>query len=205
MKPTLVLITITILLSCTHQSNSRKTCNIDSNDEGIYKIVIEKYIIPEIDSCIHYDSIKDKLYAIKNNRKNLLLRDSTKKFVDHKINFISDSVLINNFIISNKTSCKIILGQINSSKMLPFSQEENAKFFNKNKSPLFGFSSLYKKYPDVSGIVELSKIGFNLKKDKALLEICFYQGPLAGFGLMIILKNENGNWKIENEFMEWVS
>lgn len=59
-------------------------------------------------------------------------------------------------------------------------------------------------YPDANVLVHLSRIGYNLKKDQALLYMSDYYAPLAGGGYIVFLKKEE-DWVINGMVMLWIS
>ena len=63
----------------------------------------------------------------------------------------------------------------------------------------------YRKYPETSGMIGLSKIGFNKDRSQAFLRIEFTFCPLCSFGQKVLLKKEWGKWKIADTFGGWAS
>lgn len=55
------------------------------------------------------------------------------------------------------------------------------------------------------GIFEISEVGFNQTKDKAVVYYEWFCGSLCGDGNLAILRKENGNWKIEEILNLWIS
>jgi hypothetical protein len=63
----------------------------------------------------------------------------------------------------------------------------------------------YRKYPETSGMIGLSKVGFNKDRNQAFLRIEFTFCPLCSFGQKVLLKKEWGKWKIADTFGGWAS
>ena len=61
-----------------------------------------------------------------------------------------------------------------------------------------------KKYP-AHGLIELSRVGFNARRDRALVYTGSQGGPKSGAGFLILLSKTNGNWVIDQKIFAWVS
>ena len=68
-----------------------------------------------------------------------------------------------------------------------------------------GGDAFWKTYPKSTGLLILSRVGFDATKTKAFVcaaEIC---GPLCGYGYSFVLEKQNGVWKIRDEKQLWIS
>lgn len=63
----------------------------------------------------------------------------------------------------------------------------------------------YSKYPDSSGILGFSNVGFNREMNQALVATSKSCGGLCGAGYYVLLTKENGVWKVYSKTMTWVS
>ena len=61
------------------------------------------------------------------------------------------------------------------------------------------------RYPEASGLVTFSRVGFDANADKALALIGYRCGDLCGAGGLYLLVKEDGNWKVQEELMAWQS
>lgn len=68
-----------------------------------------------------------------------------------------------------------------------------------------GWAQFYKRYPGSSGIVAFSQVGFNLKRDQALVWSVHQNGLVEGTGVFFVLSKNNGVWKVEKQVMIWIS
>ena len=207
MKGLLSLIILLLLASCKSVLTTENQCNLDSVDYKIYSMLLDKYVLPEIDSTMSFDEKNEKISYIKNPRRNLLLIDSTRIYgKEDKESFsylASDSSLLNSFIKRNINKCILDSHFNNSIKLYRISRNSFDKYLSHNL--ISGYTDIYRVYKDVTGIVEFSKIGYNADRTKALVEICLYRTPKNSFGLFIWLKFENGKWIIIGEKNDWVS
>jgi len=70
-----------------------------------------------------------------------------------------------------------------------------------------GWERFGKRYPDSSGFVELSAVGFNEDKSVAVVYMGYYCGGLCGSGGVKFMKKKDGHWlhMSERECFEWAS
>jgi len=61
------------------------------------------------------------------------------------------------------------------------------------------------RYPEASGLVIFSRVGFDANEDKALATMGYRCGDLCGAGGLYLLVKEDGNWKVQEELMAWQS
>ena len=75
----------------------------------------------------------------------------------------------------------------------------------KEKNKRDGKYFLYVKYPDASGLISISKVGFNKEKNQAFVEVELTYCGLCGSGDYVLLQKEQGIWKVKEIFNRWVS
>jgi hypothetical protein len=80
--------------------------------------------------------------------------------------------------------------------------EEEALFKSKKHD---GWESFYAKFPGAGGIMAFSRVGFNEKRDRALLYSQISCGWLCGTGHYHLLKRESGKWVLFKSYMAWIS
>ena len=61
------------------------------------------------------------------------------------------------------------------------------------------------KYSGSVGYTVFSHVGFNRSLDQAVLYVGDVAGPLMGAGFYYLLEKQNGEWKIIQEIMAWIS
>jgi hypothetical protein len=61
------------------------------------------------------------------------------------------------------------------------------------------------RYPEASGVVIFSRVGFGANGDEALVEMGYRCGDLCGAGGLYLLTKEGGSWKIQESLIEWMS
>jgi len=86
------------------------------------------------------------------------------------------------------------------------SKAEAKKLFEGGQSgPGKGWDGFYAKYPRSQGIMTLSRVGFNEKRDQAVLYVGNQSHWLAGAGFYVFLAKKDGSWVILNRKMVWIS
>jgi hypothetical protein len=80
--------------------------------------------------------------------------------------------------------------------------EEAALFKSKDHD---GWKSFYAKYPGAGGIMAFSRVGFNEKRDRALVYSTIGCGWLCGTGHYHLLKKEASKWVLIKNYMAWIS
>jgi len=61
------------------------------------------------------------------------------------------------------------------------------------------------RYPEASGVVIFSRVGFGANENEALVLMGYRCGDLCGAGGLYLLVKEDGNWKVQEELMAWQS
>ncbi len=87
-------------------------------------------------------------------------------------------------------------------KVKLISQDEVKQFFDPGGG---AWDEFYKRYPNSQGIMTLSKVGFNVAGDRALVYVGNQSHFLAGTGYAVVLARKGGVWTILNQIMLWIS
>jgi hypothetical protein len=83
------------------------------------------------------------------------------------------------------------------------SDKEISSLFS--KYGIDGWNHFYAKYPGSSGIIGFSDVGFNLEMNQAFVSTSRGCGGICGAGYFVVLKKEQGVWKVQSKEMTWVS
>ena len=76
------------------------------------------------------------------------------------------------------------------------------KYFQKGHD---GWEKFYKQHPKAAGYWDFSLSGHNSAGDEALVYVGHHCGWLCGTGHLYLLKKQDGNWKVINRLMLWIS
>jgi hypothetical protein len=63
----------------------------------------------------------------------------------------------------------------------------------------------YEKYPNSTGFLRVSRVGFNSDANQAAFYISNHCGGLCGGGYFAIMEKVNSNWKVVQEMQVWIS
>lgn len=88
---------------------------------------------------------------------------------------------------------------------LLISDEEITHIFQSREDVEECWNEFYERYPHSQGIMILSRVGFNLERNKAVVYIGNQSGWLMGAGYGIFLVKKDNSWVIEDEVMLWIS
>ena len=106
---------------------------------------------------------------------------------------------LDNYLLSNKSMQELKVWNLGVNYLivgrrdLPDSNFENF------------WDQFYRRYPNSSGILFFSKVGFNDRHDQAFLYAGRSCGGLCGGGEYVLLNKVNGEWVISKEQGLWVS
>jgi hypothetical protein len=64
---------------------------------------------------------------------------------------------------------------------------------------------LTEKYNGAHGYTIFSRVGFNNSLDQAVIYVGQVAGPLMGTGYYYLMEKQNGEWKIKEQMMVWIS
>lgn len=83
--------------------------------------------------------------------------------------------------------------------------DELREFFAYEFDGEMDWEAFYKKYPKSGGLYTFSRVGFSQDGQQALLFVTNWCRSLCGEGNYYLLKKENGEWKVINKHMIWIS
>ncbi|MEW5974496.1 MAG: hypothetical protein AB1898_01700 [Acidobacteriota bacterium] len=66
-----------------------------------------------------------------------------------------------------------------------------------------GWDAFYRKYPEAAGYLTLSRVGFSLGRNEALVHIGYYCNSLCGRGTYFLLIKKGKTWKVAKEYVIW--
>lgn len=201
----LLIVVAALAFGCSNNKKTAGPSDVSETDYKIYSIVIEQVILSQTDSVPDPASVGEEVKYIKNDKVNLLLIDSTRTATSRSWNVTRplEASMAKDFFSKNTSRVKLESGFDNPIKFYLISRTEFSSFMKADLQ--IGYASLYQKYPDVSGMIEVSQIGYGLKKDNAIVIIDFHQNERTGIGYLVELKLENGVWKIVNTDMMWLA
>ncbi len=148
------------------------------NPQSVNKIVIYQ-VTNNQTWCINYDCFQ--------NFKNYSLEKDSMLFIDHKNKNAKTYKLENKFSIPQT----VIL----------ISEEELNEIFQNAE----GWDVFYEKYPNSTGVIQISRVGFNSNQTQAILYFGYHRESLDGQGYLIFLTKDEGNWIVREQVGLWIS
>jgi hypothetical protein len=154
-----------------------------------------------------------------------IISDSTVPvhFIDMPLGYSHSNIFRTRYYIPGFDG-KIYIAEIGEDTLADFEQKNqhpsllDYKFNIKEKYLLFSHEEYmdmdplgpfwYKfdsRYPNSSGILSYSRVGFNCTRDKAIVYESWWAGSTAGSGRIILLIKVNGVWTLKNGVLLWVS
>jgi len=73
--------------------------------------------------------------------------------------------------------------------------EIQASFRDVPNDPMFGWTGFYRRYPDSGGYMQLSAVGFDASKTRAMVYVAHRCGSLCGGGMYHLLEKVDGAWR----------
>ncbi len=67
------------------------------------------------------------------------------------------------------------------------------------------WTRFYQRYPGAPGILAFSRVGFNTKKNQALVYAVLQHGCLGGSGRFLVLTKDDKPWKVQKTVVVWLS
>jgi hypothetical protein len=66
-------------------------------------------------------------------------------------------------------------------------------------------NEMSRRYPDTSGLTELSRVGFNWDRTEALVYIYHYCGSICGYIYLVRLEKHGGIWQVKDKWLMGIS
>jgi hypothetical protein len=115
-----------------------------------------------------------------------------------------EQATLDDYVENNKTPEKLLSKFDLPIKYVIANDADIAPLFPKEE-PDRAWKKFYAKYPNSTGILFFSKVGFNSKKTQAFIYAGRQCGGLCGLGKYILLEKKGSTWSIENEMELWAS
>jgi hypothetical protein len=110
---------------------------------------------------------------------------------------------VDDFKAKNRTSSVLERRFTTSVPYTIVSEQEMASIFS--TTVVRDWEKFYAKYPHVYAFLALSRVGFNQKKDTAVLYTEYARGATDGEGDVVLMKKTDGRWTVEQNSMCWMS
>lgn len=74
-----------------------------------------------------------------------------------------------------------------------------------NELNAIDWSAFHEKYPNSSGVIQISRVGFNSNQTQAILYFDYHYDMLSGEGYLFLLTKDEGKWIVKEKVNLWVS
>jgi hypothetical protein len=170
-----------------------------SEEYNVYSAVLNnEYCNNKIKLFIIYEKTVDSI----NSSTGSEFVNLDSKFIKNGMPKIQDDILIN-FKNENKQK-KVFEKQFNLCSNYYLLKESEYENIFKNDKNNDGWKKYRQMYPDSSGIINFSKIGFNNSKNQALVFFSTSFDYDGGIGSYYMLEKENNIWKINQKEMAFI-
>jgi hypothetical protein len=171
-----------------------KSANIkDDLDYQLYSLVLNE-LFPNVESLVI------------NQETRAVFHDSTYiQYVENNYPEIDASVFADYALKNDTTNFLEDNFTVDSKKVTLVSNEELNHIFSETGDINKGWEEFYRRFPDSSGEITFTRIGYNTGKTLAMTELGNMYASLGGQGYLIFLKLENGTWKIDKIIPTWIS
>jgi hypothetical protein len=174
--------------------------NITSNESNI--ISYEPDIIPDNEYEVYSSAILQRNYPQSINKiviYQLTYNQAPCDNYDCFHQFETDSMLVDDFKKKNAKAYKLENKFSIPQTVIIVSEKELNELNSK------GWEAFYKKYPNSSGVIQISRVGFDNKQTQAILYFGEQSHYVAGAGYLIFLAKDEGKWMVKEQVMLWIS
>jgi hypothetical protein len=130
--------------------------------------------------------------------------DLVKKELEKDFANRAESETIQDLIAQNKSEAPLSTTFHTDLPRVFITDEEVDSYF-KSPQKKDGWESFYKKYPKSGGMLSFSRVGFNAKRDQALVYSANSCGWLCGAGFYNLFQKKDGKWVLALSYMAWIS
>ena len=192
-----LLIAVLVPLFLVAQSPESRGSEVTPEEYAIYSRLLQHFDLAGRPLVITAQtSVDDDKEVLRND----LLRHMTREFPVPYPKTIADFKAKN----THRFQLDRNLPGIDSYKLV--SPEELNKLWDGCKAgQTCGWDSFYSKYPDSSGIVNVSRVGFSPSGDDALVYLGHRSHWKAGTGYLVLLHKNNGEWTVVKSVVVWMS
>ena len=109
---------------------------------------------------------------------------------------------LENYVDKNRNSDHVHITNLGLEYQFITAQESFEIFSNYGAG---GWETFYERFPDSTGIIRFSRIGFNERHDQAFLYVENTCGSLCGSGSFVLLDRHGDDWQVVKETPVWES
>ena len=189
---------LTILLALSLWSGASSP---DKEECAVYSAVIQKiYVRPDIKRLV----IDDQTEIYSYDRAKLNVAVETKSIRKAFAAWLIEEDTVENYFAANKAPSRLQNYFTFPVPTILLTRKERYDLLHDPRG-LDYWTIFYERYPNSTGILTLSRVGFNRTMRQAFVYIANSCGSLCGGGEYYLLSKKNGAWKVQAVFRLWVS
>ena len=200
LRSLLCVLLLVFLTACSSNSNPTNT-QIPPTVTPTPDLTLEEELVY---SALLQKNFSADLYVLMNKTQTDIIGladEQTYQHVNETLTELEPETLAD-FKKQNDVSHTLKTSMILGSRYILFSLEDMQGLFGENQN---GWDIFYTRYPEAPGIITVSKVGFNLAADQALVYLGIQSHWLAGSGTYFLLVKKDGVWEIDQSVMTWIS
>jgi hypothetical protein len=203
--PLLLVFGVAPISHCqTNAAKGISGCNVTTEEYAVYSAVLSKLAKPEDKrkrrdkkNQFFLSDITATSFGAFENRPDHANWHSRSDSTDKPSKTTSES-----FNSKTHDSCRLKRSLELTFQYVLVPNEEIREVF---KDGVTGWSKFYENYPQASGYLELSRVGFNGEDSEALVYVANHCGGRCGTGNFVLLRKQTGRWVVKNRVMLWIS
>jgi hypothetical protein len=167
--------------------------DIGAEEYAVYSALLSTHVTNQIKLVVVYDHTSSESLSQDDLSKTL-------KYVSQNMPEVEQAV-IDDYQAKNRRTHQLSNRFELSVDYVLISEEEFNDIFEKGT----GWEDFYVRYPNSTGIIHLSRVGFNHEMNQALIYAGHQAYWLAGRGYYVLLTKEDGTWVINSSVVVWIS
>lgn len=190
----IILLLFAILFCCAF--NIAAQSQIEPEEYGIYKQILEEWFINASTTHIVIDK-----FTVVNDSDN----SKQTSYIKRKLSGVRSETLAN-YISRNNISFEL-KNDFNISPAVNFITEEDLVSVRRQEKADLGesFKKAFKEKFSTNLQISFSRVGFNQKRNQALLQVGYNCGTTCGEGNYVLLTKKNDRWIIKKKIISWIS
>jgi hypothetical protein len=188
LQKTMIAVLVLPVFACSlfTSSPAPDAADIEKEEQAVYSFFVNgnpTLILQETATDMSSDDPKQILKYIKSNLSGLK-RDTANSFIERNqqpSQLSSDMQLGVDYVLLSTEELSKITSQPNWHEVLN------------------------EKYPGSQGYTIFSRVGFNNTLDQAVIYVGNVRGPLMGSGSYYLMQKQDGEWRIKEQVMVWIS
>ncbi len=190
-----LLFLVSVVLASACASNKASSTPSTTDKYAVYKAVIESLYLSEGFPLV---VLKDHTALDTSPGESL---DNVIAYIQENLGSAIESETLNDFRAKNRQSQEELDAGLFDKRCVLISEVKIKGIFEHGGN----WSQFYITYPNSQGIMTLSRVGFNTKKNQALLYVGNQSDYLAGRGYYIFLTKKGEDWIIQTMIKAWIS